>query len=514
MVDAAVATGMISRVYAERWPNKVALTDGIRERTFSELHENANRLANALVARGLTAGDAVALVCGNRVEFVETLMACERTGLRLTPVNWHLSEEEANYIIADCEAKAVVAEGRFLGKETQAKFSDLLQIAIGGGDGNALSYSDVLSASSAADPANPVHGTIMLYTSGTTGRPKGVYKAKAEPVEPQLEGSFANYDPENDAQLVCGPAYHAAPLLFDIRWPLASGVPVHLLPKWDSRNVLELIEQKQITHAHMVPIMFQRLLELPEDERRSADLSSLKLIPHGAAPCPPSVKRAMIDWLGPILLEYYAGSEGGAGIHISSSDWLKKPGSVGRVPEDGSLRILDEAGQPVPQGEEGEIFHRGNPDNPFEYFKAPEKTSENLRDGFFSMGDIGRVDEDGFLYLTGRSAECIISGGVNIYPKEIDDAIASHPAVADVCVIGVPSERWGEEVRAVVQLKPGISGDESTSQSIFDQLGRSLSAFKIPKAIDYVDELPRLPSGKVPRARVREPYWRNENRKI
>jgi long-chain acyl-CoA synthetase len=514
-IEEALEAGVLSAVHAARWPDRIAVQDPASHRTFRALHENANRLARVIRAAGLKPGDGIALMCSNRCEFVEAFLASQRTGLRLTPVNWHLSAAEAAYIVEDCEARAIIAEDRFVTGEWSDTLSGLdLRLSIGGAAKGWQAYDAALAAESGEDLPGPVHGTIMLYTSGTTGRPKGVLRRKPEPVAPQLAGSFTAYDPDTDVQLCCGPAYHAAPLLFDIRWPLASGVRIILMDAWDSCRVLETIARERITHAHMVPIMFQRLLALPEEIRSSFNVSSVRKIFHGAAPCPPEVKRAMIDWFGPVLHEYYAGSEGGAGIHITSQEWLQKPGSVGRIPADGSVRILAESGEPVAPGQDGMIYHAADTSNPFEYFKAPEKTAAQSRDGYFTLGDIGHVDEDGFLFLTGRSAECIISGGVNIYPQEIDDAIARHPGVADVCTIGAPNTEWGEEVRAVIQLKPGYTASDALAAEILRTAGETLSKFKHPRAVDFVDELPRLPSGKIPRERVRAPYWAGREKKI
>ncbi len=506
-------TGMLSGRYAAATPERIALFAATGNRTFRQLHENANRLARAFRRAGLAPGDPVALMCGNRAEFVETLLACLRTGLRLTPVNWHLAKDEAAYIVADCEAKAVVAEARFAEAIRGAGERAVMRLSIDGAGAGFEPYDAALAREACADPEAPELGTIMLYTSGTTGRPKGVYREKSEVVEPQLEGSFAAYDPMREVNLCCGPAYHAAPLLFDVRWPLASGVPIVMLDGWNSEGVLEAIARYRVTHAHMVPIMFQRLLSLPADVRGRYDLSSLRVIFHGAAPCPAEVKRAMIAWLGPILHEYYAASEGGAGIHITAEEWLRKPGSVGKRPDGDMVRILDAAGAPVRAGQAGDIYMKVS-ENPFSYFKAPDKTEAQHKDGYFTLGDVGYFDDDGYLFLTGRTAECIISGGVNIYPREIDDVLLQHPSVADVCTVGVPNDEWGEEVRAVVQLKPGVAAGAATASAIIAFARDRLSGFKCPRVIDFVDELPRLPSGKVQRGRVRAPYWAGRERAI
>ncbi len=513
-MDSLINNGMLSALYATEKPHKSAITDHRGSRTFLELHQNANRLANGLVQQGLTAGDSLALICGNRIEFVETLLAALRIGLRLTPVNWHLSADEAHYIISNCEAKALVAEAAIISSWRELPTGLSCRIAIDGDVDGFDEYQSFLDAVTAADPAGPTHGTVMLYTSGTTGRPKGVYRKQPVPIPPQKEGTLANFDPETDAQLVCGPMYHAAPLLFDVAWPLSSGVPIHLLERWDSEEVLSLIAKYRITHAHMVPIMFQRLLRLPETVRQSAHIRSLKRIYHGAAPCPADVKRAMIDWVGPVLEEYYAGSEGGAGFSISSQEWLAKPGSVGRIPFPDAIKIVGDDGELVPAGTDGEVFHRADPNVPFEYFKAPEKTARSVQDGYFTLGDIGHVDDEGYLFLTGRSAECIISGGVNIYPTEIDNVIAQDPLVEDVCVVGAPNEEWGEEVRAVVQLVDGTPQSAEVAATILERTSKKLSGYKMPRQIDFVDELPRLPSGKIPRRRVREEYWQGRPRQI
>jgi len=509
-VEAAAASGMLSAIYAAQKPDALALDDGLFQRSFAALHERANRLAHALRAAGLRPGDALALMCANRVEFVETFLAAMRIGLRITPVNWHLSAAEAAYIIGDCEAKALVCEARFAaGLEHAAP----VRVAIGGAPGFE-SYEEALASESADDPAAPLLGTIMLYTSGTTGRPKGVLRRHPEIIEPQWEGSYAAYRPEIDVNLCAGPAYHAAPLLFDLRWSLASGVPLILQQQWDSEAVLATIERHRISHCHMTPINFHRLLALPHETRARYGAASLRKVFHGAAPCPAPVKRAMIEWWGPVLHEYYAASEGGAGIHITAEEWLKKPGSVGKRPSLAALRVLREDGSDAAPNEDGLIYLAASGDNPFEYFNAPEKTVEAHREGYFTLGDVGRLDEDDYLFLTGRTAECIISGGVNIYPQEIDDALAQHPAVAEACAIGAPNAEWGEEVRACVVLREGHAPDASLASDILAFVRGRLSSFKCPRGIDFVDELPRTSSGKIQRGLVRARYWRDRESAI
>lgn len=507
--------GLLSRHFAKEKPDKIAVRDAFGARTFLQIHENANRIANALRANGLKSGDAIAILTSNRCEFVEVLLAALRSGLRLTPVNWHLSQTEADYIIDDCEAKALFVEARFLDQNwVSSSHSNRLCISIGQTDSGAHEYDRWLAGHSADDISDPEHGTLLMYTSGTTGKPKGVLRRGPDIMEPQWGQTPVDYAHETDVQLCCGPAYHASPLFFDIRRPLVSGAQIILLDKWESERVLKLIEEHRVTHMHMVPIMFQRLLALEQSVRDKYDLSSLKCVFHGAAPCPRDTKRAMIDWFGPVLFEYYSGSEGGPGIIISSEEWLAKPGSVGRIEDPELLIILDENGERLGPNQDGEIFNRVDQDNPFEYFKAPEKTAAQQKGGYFTLGDIGRIDEDGYLFLTGRTAECIISGGVNIYPTEIDQVLAAHPDIADVCTIGIPNKEWGEEVRAVVELRAHAKESDDLRQSILNFATEHLSKFKCPRSIDFIDELPRLPSGKIPRETVRAPYWENAESNI
>jgi long-chain acyl-CoA synthetase len=505
MVDVAAACGMLSAIYAAEKPDLRAIISPKGDRTFGALHANANRLANGLRGAGLKPGDGVALMCSNRAEFVEAVLAALRVGLRITPVNWHLTADEAGYIVADCQAKALIVEAPFAASFAEAT-APRVRLSIGAAPGFET-YETFLAEHTADDPSAPELGTIMLYTSGTTGRPKGVFRRAPEIILPQGAGTFCAYEPARDVNLCAGPAYHAAPLLFDVRWPLASGVPIVLMPKWESAEVLALIAQHRVTHAHMAPIMFHRLLALPEEVRANADCSSLRTVFHGAAPCPIAVKRAMIAWWGPILWEYYAASEGGAGIHISAPEWLAKPGSVGRRPSPTTLKILREDGTEAGVNEDGLIYLQASGDNPFEYFGAPEKTRDSHKAGYFTLGDVGRLDADDYLFLTGRTAECIISGGVNIYPQEIDDVLSQHPAVADCCAIGAPNTEWGEEVRAVVELRSGYDKTDALAAELLGFVQARLSGFKCPRAVDFADALPRLPSGKIQRAKVRAPYW-------
>jgi len=504
----AAANGMSHSLWAELRGDQVAIHDPIGARTFRQINEAANKIVRLLRGRGLKEGDAVALLCSNRAEFVEVLAGALRGGYRITPVNWHLNADEVEYIINDCDAKALFADTRYP-SGISAKAPQLtLKVSIGDDAPGFEPYTKLLAQFDGADITDPTPGSSMLYTSGTTGRPKGVYRRN------QMVMPMVNVAEPDDVQLCAGPAYHAAPLAFDVRSSMLMGIPLVFLDRWDSEGVLRLIEKYRVTRAHLVPIMFQRLLNLPDEVRAKYDVSSLRYIIHGAAPCPPEVKKAMIDWVGPIINEYYAGSEGGAGFVVSSEEWLSKPGTVGKLPDPTALRILDDEGQDVAQGTSGTLYFRVSPIAPFEYYKDPAKTAAAHKDGYFTLGDVGYLDEDGYLFLTGRTAECIISGGVNIYPQEIDNELIKHPAVEDACTIGVPNEEWGEEVKSVLTLNPGFVGSDALAKDIQTFARGHLAGFKVPRTIEFVDELPRSPAGKIQRKKVREPYWAGRARSI
>jgi long-chain acyl-CoA synthetase len=316
-------------------------------------------------------------------------------------------------------------------------------------------------------------------------------------------------------QLCAGPAYHSAPLLFDLRWPLASGIPIVLLDGWDSTTVLALIQQHRISHAHMVPTMFARLLAVPAEQRAQFDLSSLRFVVHGAAPCPVAVKRAMIDWLGPVLTEYYAATEGGDGIHVGSADWLRRPGTVGRLQPAQGHRIVGADGRDVAPGEVGRIYFRAPPpDQRFDYFGDPAKTAAAYDGDAFTLGDLGRVDADGWLFLTGRGADTVISGGVNLYPAEVDAVLRLHPAVADVCTVGAPDDEWGERLVAVVVPAAGHAPGDELAATLIAHAAQHLAGFKRPRHIVFDDTLPHSATGKLLRGQVRTRFWQDRVRAI
>jgi long-chain acyl-CoA synthetase len=503
---AAAANGMLLAHWAGEAPERPAILSEHGDRTFAELNGRANQLARALRRLGLEAGDGVALLCANRPEFAEVLAACQRAGLRLTPVNWHLTADEAGYIVDDCEAKAFVADERFAGLAAAAAAAApaaTVRIAVGGPLDGFLSYDRVIGGEDAADIDDPVIGSSMLYTSGTTGRPKGVYRREQPPASAATLDIYG-YRPGEDLHICTGPLYHAAPVAFSLAAPLNAGVGTILMDGWDPEVMLRLIEEHAVTHTHLVPIMFHRLLGLPEDARRRHDVSSLRMVIHGAAPCPVPVKQAMIDWLGPVLFEYYAATEG-LGTFVDSAAWMARPGTVGR-PVANMVVVRNDDGAPTAPGEIGTVFLKAPPTGRFEYFKAQEKTASAYRDDYFTLGDMGYVDDEGWLFLTDRSANLIISGGVNIYPAEVDAVLLTHPSVADAATIGVPHPEWGEEVKAVVELRPDATASRALADELLALCRQRLAGFKCPRTVDFVDHLPREDNGKIYKRKLRDQY--------
>jgi len=508
-IQDAASKGMIVAWHAARLGDTLAVQSSYGQRTWTQLNARANQLASRLRDAGLNAGDSIAVVTKNRPEFIDAFCAAYRCGLRFTPINFHLKGDEIGYIVDNCEAKAFIADAELGGPPVDAISQApnvLVKLSVGGNLEGFQPLDEFLDGAPTHDIANPVIGRRMLYTSGTTGRPKGVYKEHEIVELPAWDNSPLGYIPGVDRNLCTGPAYHAAPLAFDINRPLTSGAGIYMMDRWDAASTLELIEQEKITHTHMVATMFHRLLKLPDDTRSKHDLSSLKMVMHGAAPCPVHVKQAIIDWFGPIVWEYYAATEGGGGFLVGSDEWLQKPGTVGKPGPEFDNKILDDKGAEVAVGDIGTIYMRAPTVGRFEYFKDNGKTDKSYRGEYFTLGDMGYFDDDGYLFLTGRSAELIISGGVNIYPQEIDSVIIQHPAVLDLCTVGIPNDEWGEEVLTVVQLNPGFTAGVELSEELTQWARDHLAHYKCPKRILYTDDLPRLPSGKIQRRHVRDEY--------
>ncbi len=369
-------------------------------------------------------------------------------------------------------------------------------------------YNSVVAAEDSADIEDPVLGTQMLYTSGTTGRPKGVHREGQAP-SALAAVNFCGYDEDYrtsvDAHLLTGPLYHAAPLAFSVAVPFLYGVPVVIMDHWEPVETLRLIQEHGVTHTHMVPTMFHRLLALPDEVRERYDHSSLRFVIHGAAPCPVPVKQRLIEWLGPVVWEYYAATEG-LGTLVDSKTWLDHPGTVGRPMVPGLVKVADDEGHELPPGEVGLVFLKALAATKFDYFHDAEKTAGAYRGDYFTLGDMGYLDDEGFLFLTDRTANLIISGGVNIYPAEVDAVLLEHPAVGDVATIGVPDEEWGEAVLAVVQPADGVEGSDALAAELMDFCRAHLAHFKCPRRVDFVAELPREDTGKIFKRKLRQQY--------
>lgn len=486
-----------------------------RTLTFAELEQRSARLANVLRGAGLVPGDAVALVSDNAPEAFEVYWAALRAGLYITAVNSHLTAPEVTYIVNDCRAAAVVVSGRLgqLPRDLLALAPDLrVALAYAGPVDGYADYEQALAAASDDVPADQPCGADILYTSGTTGRPKGIRQVLPsrqidEPGDPvvAMSQAFFGFGPDT-VYLSPAPVYHAAPLRFCAAVQALGGTVV-MMERFDAVEALRALEAHRITHSQWVPTMFVRLLKLPDDVRGSFDLSAHRVAIHAAAPCPAEVKEAMIGWWGPILWEFYASTEGNGSTVINSEEWLGHRGSVGR-PAQGVIRICDADGDELGAGEVGTVYFERD-QLPFVYLGESGLTAaaqHPCHPTWTTTGDIGRVDDDGYLYLTDRASFLIISGGVNISPQEIEDALIVHPSVSDAAVIGVPNAEMGEEVRGVAVLAPGVQPGPETEKALLDYLAGRLARYKIPRRIDFVAELPRTPTGKLVKRLLRDTY--------
>lgn len=493
-------------------PNGLALDDGVRQRSWSELEARIWRLAHLLRQQGLSPGAHAATLLGNRIESVELILAALASGIWMTPINRHLSKPEVAYVVRDSGARIVFADDEHA---AAARDAGAAQVVLVGGELDAAL--EPLPATP-LDPDGPA-GANMIYTSGTSGRPKGVKRRRAPTVAAAFAAARAYGDrvglDGSGPHLVTGPVYHAAPLMFAV-YDQLNGAPVVIMPRWDEREALALLHEREVHHTHLVPTMFVRLLRLPEQERDSFRAPLLHLLLHGAAPVSPEVKRRMIDWWGPILVEYWGGTEAGVTTLVDSKDWLAHPGTVGRAQPGFEVFAADDTGARLPPGEEGLLYARHESgERSFEYHGAPEKTEEaHLDDGSFTLGDVGRVDAAGWVYLADRRSNLIISGGVNVYPAEVEQVLQEHPAVADVGVFGVPDEEWGENVKAAVELRPGFEPSAGLEAEILAYARQRLAGYKVPRSIDFERELPRHPTGKLLVRLLRERYWRGCPRRI
>jgi long-chain acyl-CoA synthetase len=497
-------------------PDRIAAVepDGTSH-TAGDLLARVNQLTHGLRARGLTPGDGVAVLVPNGAAALEVYLTALQAGWYLTPVNWHFAAPEIAYILRDCEAKVFFVHERFAAAGARAADEAGIPAAGRIGFGAVPGFIPVASVREGQPtglPGDRTAGATMHYTSGTTGRPKGVRRelsgldpdeaAEITTLLPQLFGITP--DPPN-VHLVTSPHYHTAVSVFGGA-ALQMGHCLVYMDGWDSERALALIERYRVTNTHMVPTHFKRLLSLPEQARRGYDISSMRWILHAAAPCPVGIKRAMLEWWGPRIYEYYAATEGGGTI-ATPEDWLAKPGTVGKPWPVSEIMVTGEHGEPCPPGVAGTVYMRMQLAADFVYKGDPAKTNGSRLRGFFTVGDVGYLDEDGFLFLCDRKADMIISGGANIYPAEIEAEIIMHPQVADVAVFGVPDEEWGESVMAVVQPAEGVTESPELEASILAALDGRLARMKWPKSIVFIEQMPRDPSGKLLKRRLRDPYW-------
>lgn len=508
---------------AQEDPDHLALVTPDEEQlSAGELLGRANQAVRLLRGLGLGVGDVVATVLPNCTEMIELYLACLQAGFYLVPINHHLVAPEISYILEDSGARVFVAHERFAGACSEA--ADLAKVPashrLSVGEVPGFSpYGELRHPQERSLPEDRTLGDTMNYTSGTTGNPKGVHR-KLPGIAPEagalaLGGIlflFGLQPGDDNVHIVGSPLYHTAVLRFGGA-SLHLGHTVVLMDKWLPEEMLRLIDTYKVTSSHMVPTQFVRLLGLPDEVKTKYDLSSLRHMIHAAAPCPIPIKYQMIDWWGPVIDEYYAASEGG-GTVCNTEEWLAKPGTVGKPWPISEIAIFDDEGRRVEEpGVIGTVY-MAMQSGDFDYHKDKEKTKKNRIGRFFTVGDVGLLDEDGFLFLRDRKIDMIISGGANIYPAEIESVLLIHPKVADVAVFGVPNPDWGEEVKAVVEPVEGVSPDDALVTEILEHCEGKLARFKTPKSIDFVAEMPRDPNGKLYKRKLRDPYWAGRERAV
>jgi long-chain acyl-CoA synthetase len=508
---------------AQEDPEYLALItpEGVEVRS-GELLGHANQLVHALRQKGLEPGDVVATVLPNGAEMLEVYLAALQAGWYLVPINHHLVAPEIAYILKDSGAKVFVAHERFADASIAAADEVGLPpenlLAVGEVKGFS-SYAGTRDAQPTTLPDDRTLGDVMNYTSGTTGNPKGIFR-KLVGVSPEeaalgLSGVlflFSVQPRDDNVHIIGSPLYHTAVLRFGSA-SMHLGHTVVLMDKWTPEEMLRLIERHRVTTSHMVPTQFHRLLALPEEVRSRYDVSSLRHMIHAAAPCPIDVKHKMIAWWGNAVDEYYAASEGG-GTLVTAEEWLEKPGTVGKAWPISEIAIFDDDGNRIEEPNVIGTVYMATQTAQFEYHGDKEKTRKNRIGAFFTVGDVGLIDEDGYLFLRDRKIDMIISGGANIYPAEIENVLLSHPKVGDAAVFGIPHDDWGEEVKAVIEPAEGVEGDDELAREIMEFCAGRLAKFKTPKSIDFTNEMPRDPNGKLYKRKLRDPYWEGVQRSV
>jgi long-chain acyl-CoA synthetase len=507
----------------------IGVGSGTRIVSRSEVMARSGRAASGLKSLGVKQGDCVAILMRNDIDFIVASYAAIAIGAFAVPVNWHFKEDEVAYVLRDSAAKVLVVHADIFHVVWNAIPHDLPVLVVQtppeivAAYGLDPAHADVPEGAENfetwLDHQKPYDGpslpptVSMIYTSGTTGRPKGVKRPATTPEEQKSMDYLRNlvFGMESASRAaVTGPLYHSAPNSFGLRAGRMAEF-LALMPRFDPEELLKLIERERIDNLFMVPTMFVRLMKLPDSVKRKYDVSSLRHVVHAAAPCPPEIKRGMIEWWGPVIYEFYGSTESGPLTFASSEEALKKPGTVGRINKGAEIRVLDEEGRALPQGEIGEIFSRIPTYPDFTYHNHPEKRLEIERDGFMTSGDVGYIDEDGYLFLCDRKRDMVISGGVNIYPAEIEAVLHALAGVQDCAVFGVPDEEFGESLMAVIEP---INGAVIDLDAVRAELVSRLAKYKVPKMIELREILPREDSGKIFKRRLRDPYWENTKRKI
>ncbi len=501
---------------AEKTPDKAAyiMAGSGRAVSYGELDRESNRGAHLFRALGLERGDVIAIFMENNPVYFQLCWAAQRSGLYYVCISSYLTAAEIEYILADSGARVFITSAAKA--EAAAELAHRMpgvdhRFMVEGAVAGYQAYEDAIADLPATPIADQSEGSDMLYSSGTTGRPKGVKAPlKAEPFGTPppfaaLLNAYYGFGPDT-VYLSPAPLYHAAPLRFNLGLQRLGGTSI-VMERFDPEQALALIERYACGHGQFVPTMFVRMLKLPEGVRRRHDVTGLAVAIHAAAPCPTEIKRQMIDWWGPVITEYYAGTEGNGFCAINSAEWLAHPGSVGKALI-GQLHILDDAKNELPVGEAGTIYFADGPE--FSYHNDPKKTAESRSpDGWSTLGDVGYLDDEGYLYLTDRKAHMIITGGVNVYPQEVENLLVTHPKVLDVAVIGVPNAVFGEEVKAVVQPMAGVATGPELAAELIEFCRRSLSSVKCPRSVDFEAQLPRHDNGKLLKRLLKDRYWAN-----
>lgn len=508
---------MVTRTFwqvADADPERVAFVTADRDEiSYGEAADSVNMLSHGLRDAGLGKGDVVAVVLPNCPAFLECYLAATQSGFYFLPINFHLAAPEIAHIVADSDAKVCVVHAALGDVATEAVRAAGVDpgrcFVVDGTLEGFEPYGSLTAGQPTSRPQDRVAGQVMMYSSGTTGRPKGVRRPLPDGDPDEVASMTAQvtckgFGIEPDGvHLVCGPMYHAGPFLGAVN-TLHSGHTVVLMDRFDAETSLALIEGHGVTSTQMVPTMFHRLLALPDDVRSRYDVSSLQSVLHTGAPCPVEVKRRMMEWWGPVLYETYGGTEAAATI-AKPRRWLERPGTVGKAINGVSIKIFDDDGEECPTGTPGDIYIASTFRPMAEYHKDPEKTASIRRGDYVTLGDIGYLDEDGYLFLCDRKIDMIVSGGVNIYPAEVEAALLTHPAVRDAAVIGIPDEEWGEAVKAVVEPSDAATPSPQLAAELIDHCRERIAHFKCPRTIDFA-ELPRLPNGKLLKRRLREDY--------